>query len=125
MHPLPSAVAAYIDAYNRMDVDGMLDCLTEDVAFTNLSDGAVTAQTRGRDEFRELALVGVSAFETRCQSVTNAISVAGTTVIQVDYSAVVGADLPNGWKKGQSLSLVGASLFRLRDDRIELIVDES
>lgn len=125
MQALPTAVIGYIDAYNRKDVEGMLVHLTDDVAFSNLSGGEVTAQAASKDEFREMATSAVSAFEVRRQIVTNAITIGDTTAVQIDYSAKVAADLPNGWRKGDELSLSGSSLFRLRAGKIASIVDAS
>lgn len=125
MQNLPPAIAGYLEAYNRKDVDGMLLHLTDDVAFSNLSGGQLTAQATNKDAFREMAAIGVLAFESRVQLVKNAITVADITAVQIDYSAVVATDLPNGWRKGQTLNFAGASLFRLRDGQIASIVDES
>ena len=48
------------------------------------------------------------------QTVTNAITVADTTAVEIDYTATVAQDLPNGWKAGQQLAFKGASCFQLR-----------
>jgi hypothetical protein len=72
-----------------------------------------------------MARFGASSFETRHQKVTNAITVAGTTLAEIDYSAVVATDLPNGWKAGQKLAFTGASSFHVEGGRIVRIVDES
>ena len=39
MDSVPTIVARYIDAYNRMNVQAMLDCLSGDVRFINRSNG--------------------------------------------------------------------------------------
>ncbi|EBU7498356.1 nuclear transport factor 2 family protein [Salmonella enterica subsp. enterica serovar Typhi] len=122
---LPPAIAAYIDAYNRHDVQGMLDCLNEDVSFRNVSEGRVTARTHGKAAFAELAQFGADAFSTRSQTVVNAITVLDTTLVEIDYAATVAMDLPNGWKAGQRLTLQGASLFCIREHKIAAIIDQS
>lgn len=125
MAALPEVIAAYVAAYNAKDVDSMLACLTQDVRFQNLSGGEVTAETSGKDAFAELARFGASAFGTRRQTVTNAITVADRTLAEIAYSAVVAIDLPNGWKAGQKLDFSGASAFRIVDGKIAEIVDQS
>jgi ketosteroid isomerase-like protein len=125
MRPLPEPIAAYIDAYNRKDVDGMLMRLADDVVFQNIAGGEVTAEAAGKQRFAELARFGAAAFETRRQTVVNAITVADLTLAEIDYSAVVAIDLPNGWKAGQQLAFSGASAFRLEGGKIVSIVDEA
>lgn len=125
MERLPDLIEAYIDAYNRKDVEGMLMCLADNVFFQNISGGEVTAEASDKQSFADMAKFGASAFETRHQKVVNAITVAGTTLAQIDYAAVVATDLPNGWKAGQTLAFSGSSAFRVEDGKIVSIVDES
>lgn len=125
MANLPDVVADYIAAYNAMDVDGMLACLSETVSFRNISGNDVTAEAGDKQSFAEMARFGVTAFSERQQRVTNAITVDDTTLVEIDYSAVIAKDLPNGWEAGQSLSFSGASLFRISGGKITHIVDQS
>jgi len=125
MNILPEPIETYIEAYNRMDVDGMLACLAEDIVFQNMAGGAVTAEATSKHGFEEMARQGVAAFRSRRQVVTASITVADTTVVEIDYEAVVATDLPNGWKAGQALSFTGASLFELQNGKIARIIDQS
>lgn len=125
MPQLPAPIHAYIQAYNAMDVSGMLACLTDDVVFRNISGGAQTARAEGKAAFGELAGFGVTVFEQRHQAVTNAITVDDVTLAEIDFTGVVAADLPNGWVAGQALRFSGASAFVVRDGRIASIVDQS
>jgi 4-hydroxy-tetrahydrodipicolinate reductase len=122
---LPAPIRAYVDAYNRRDVAGMLACLADDVVFRNLSDGAVTAETADKSAFAELAAFGAAAFSQRRQTVVRAITVADRTLVEITYAATVARDLPNGWKAGQTLDFAGASSFRLENGLIAEIVDQS
>jgi hypothetical protein len=125
MTRLPSPIAAYIAAYNAKDVAAMLAQLSEDVVFEAIDGGGVTTEARGKAAFAELAHFAVEAFTSRRQEVTNAITVADTTLAEITYTAVVARDLPNGWTAGQDITLTGASSFRLRDGRITHLIDES
>jgi ketosteroid isomerase-like protein len=122
---IPAVVQAYIDAYNHMDVEGMLSCLHPDVHFQNLSQGAVTAETFDRAAFAELARFAVTAFSTRHQSVLHCTCVGDRTMLEIDYRATVAADLPNGWKVGQELRFAGASYFECAQGKIVRLVDQS
>jgi hypothetical protein len=57
--------------------------------------------------------------------VRRAITVADTTLVEIDYAATVAADPPEGWTAGQRIALRGASLFRVRDGLIDRLIDES
>lgn len=122
---LPDVIARYISAYNSFDVPGMVACLTREVVFRNVSSGEVNAETNGRTAFADLANAGRLAFSERHQAVTNAITVLETTLVEIDYTATVAADLPNGWRAGQQIAFSGASAFELRDGLIDRIVDVS
>jgi len=122
---LPQTIADYIRAYNAREVDAMLACLADDVRFENWTGDALTAAAPDKAAFEELARVGAAAFAERRQTVTNAITVADTTAVEIDYTATVAQDLPNGWKAGQQLAFKGASCFQLRDGLIARIVDQS
>jgi ketosteroid isomerase-like protein len=122
---IPAVIQAYVDAYNRMDVEGMLSCLHPDVHFQNLSQGAVTAETFDRATFAELARFAVTAFSTRHQSVLHCTSVGDRIMLEIDYRATLATDLPNGWKAGQELRFTGASYFECEQGKIVRLVDQS
>lgn len=122
---LPALIETYIAAYNARDADQMIACLAEDVVFRNISDGELTAEASGRAAFEEMARAAIVAFSARRQTVKNAITVADTTLVELDYSATLATDLPNGWKAGQVIALAGASLFRTRAGQIVEIIDQS
>ncbi|MEO1541794.1 MAG: nuclear transport factor 2 family protein [Pseudomonadota bacterium] len=124
MADLPAAVETYISAYNRMDVAGMLGCLTDDVRFENYAGDALTAEADGKDAFRALAEMGVAAFKNREQAVRAAITVRDVTLVEIGYRALVAQDLPNGWVANQTVAFDGRSLFELRNGLIAKIVDE-
>jgi hypothetical protein len=125
MQEVSAIVSIYISAYNAMNVDGMLACLDQDVRFTNLSGGAVTAETRGIAAFAELARAGSAALRHRRQTITGSISVGERTMVEVHVEATVAANLPNGWKAGQELAFDGTSYFEHPRGKIVTIVDGS
>lgn len=124
MSDLPAPIRAYLDAYDRKDVAGMLACLTDDVVFRDLSGGAVTVETTGKSAFAELAAFGAAALSERRQTVVRAITVADRTLVEIAYTATVARDLPNGWKAGQALDFNGASSFRVENGLIAEIIDQ-
>ena len=71
MTKLPEVISRYITAYNNLDVKEMLDCLTDDVEFQNISSGKMDTHTTSKEDFENLANMGVTAFSSRNQSILN------------------------------------------------------
>jgi hypothetical protein len=76
-------IARYVAAYNCFDVDGMLDLLTDDVRFENVSGGQVTASAPGAVEFRALAERVSALFLEREQRVTGVEFRGGIAVASI------------------------------------------
>lgn len=120
-----SLVDHYIDAYNRMDVDGMLVGLHPLVEFRNISGGVVTARARGVAEFKALARQSLPLFSERRQVVESFEVRGSSAAASIAFSAVVASDLPNGLKKGQALNVSGRSEFAFQDGALLKITDIS
>lgn len=125
MTAVPEVVRDYIAAYNNLDIDKMVACLSDDVHFVNRSGGEVSAETQGIEEFRTLAAQAVTILEQRNQTITNSIVCDQHVTLDIDYRARIAIDLPNGWKAGQDIALRGVSLFTLSNGKIVELVDIS
>ncbi|EMI1810612.1 nuclear transport factor 2 family protein [Pseudomonas aeruginosa] len=125
MDSVPTIVARYIDAYNRMNVQAMLDCLSSDVRFVNRSSGEVTNETHGIEAFRALAEQGVQLFAERAQTILGCIAIEDRAAVRIGYRAKAKADLPNGWKAGQEIEMTGTSFFMISDGKISEVIDAS
>jgi len=115
----------YIEAYNNMDVAGMLLTVHPDVEFKNISEGTVNASANGVEELQALAEKSKSLFSERQQTILAFETDENKAVASIAFRAVVAGDLPNGLQKGQVLSLTGRSEFYFRDGRIFKITDIS
>ena len=125
MDSVPTIVARYIDAYNRMNVQAMLDCLSGEVRFINRSNGEVTNETHGIEAFRALAEQGVELFAEREQTILDCIAIEDRAAVRIGYRAKVKADLPNGWKAGQKIEIAGTSFFMISKGKISEVIDAS
>ena len=125
MDSVPTIVARYIDAYNRMNVQAMLDCLSGDVRFINRSNGEVTNETHGIEAFRALAEQGVQLFAERAQTILGCIAIDDRAAVRIGYRAKVKTDLPNGWKAGQEIEMTGTSFFVISEGKISEVIDAS
>ena len=125
MDSVPTIVARYIDAYNRMNVQAMLDCLSGDVRFINRSNGETTNETHGIEAFRALAEQGVQLFAEREQTILDCIAIDDRAAVRIGYRAKVKTDLPNGWKAGQEIKMTGTSFFMISEGQISEVIDAS
>ena len=125
MDSVPTIVARYIDAYNRMNVQAMLDCLSGDVRFINRSNGETTNETHGIEAFRALAEQGVQLFAKREQTILDCIAIDDRAAVRIGYRAKVKTDLPNGWKAGQEIKMTGTSFFMISEGKISEVIDAS
>ena len=125
MDSVPTIVARYIDAYNRMNVQAMLDCLSGDVRFINRSNGETTNETHGIEAFRALAEQGVQLFAEREQTILDCIAIDDRAAVRIGYRAKVNTDLPNGWKAGQEIEMTGTSFFMISEGKISEVIDAS
>ncbi len=125
MDSVPTIVARYIDAYNGMNVQAMLDCLSGDVRFINRSNGETTNETHGVEAFRALAEQGVQLFAEREQTILDCIAIDDRAAVRIGYRAKVKTDLPNGWKAGQEIEMTGTSFFMISEGKISEVIDAS
>ena len=125
MDSVPTIVARYIDAYNTMNVQAMLDCLSGDVRFINRSNGETTNETHGIEAFRALAEQGVQLFAEREQTILDCIAIDDRAAVRIGYRAKVKTDLPNGWKAGQEIEMTGTSFFMISEGKISEVIDAS
>ena len=125
MDSVPTIVARYIDAYNGMNVQAMLDCLSGDVRFINRSNGETTNETHGIEAFRALAEQGVQLFAEREQTILDCIAIDDRAAVRIGYRAKVKTDLPNGWKAGQEVKMTGTSFFMISEGKISEVIDAS
>ncbi|MBD2724365.1 nuclear transport factor 2 family protein [Hymenobacter armeniacus] len=118
-------VEAYIAAYNRFDVDGMLAPLHDDVVFQNIADGAVNLTTTGKESFRQQAEQALPYFSQREQRATEWQVTDDQVEVAIDYTGVAALAFPNGLKPGDTLRLQGKSVFRFAHGQIISIQDIS
>lgn len=122
---LEQIIEAYIDAYNRKDVPAMLAVLHDEIRFENVSNTSGTMTLAGKNAFGEQAAQVVSLFSVRRQEIVAQIITDDRAAVEINYSAVVAQDLPNGWKANQQIELRGVSIFECNDGKISRISDYS
>ena len=115
----------YVRAYNSFDIDEMLSGLHDRIVFKNISNGETTLELNGIEAFEDQAQQAVGLFAKREQKITDFVCNEETCEIEIDYSATLAADLPNGLKSGDKINLKGKSIFHFADGKIIEIQDIS
>lgn len=125
MPPSDNIIRRYIHCYNSRDIDGMLECVTEDVVFENISNTGQSMRFEGREAMGEIARLSGNAFSYRRQKILNLVENGHMASAEVLFEAKAAVDLPSGAKAGDMINLRGASFFELRDGLLCRIADYS
>lgn len=115
----------YIEGYNNFDVSRMVQDFDKKVIFENIQNGEITMTLNGIDEFITQADATKSYFLERMQKIKVFRHENDKTEIEVDYTAVLAIDFPNGMKKGQKIKLLGKSVFEFQNEKIIRLTDLS
>ena len=118
-------VLEYIKVYNAKDVDAMLTFFDDACVFENISGGKVTVRTEGKAELEALARRSAEAFASREQRVLSLTEGQGRAVAEIDYHAILRADLSPDLKAGSELKLRGVSVVEFADGKITRLSDYS
>lgn len=122
---LEDVIARYVASYNARDIDGMLDCVTEDVIFENISNTGQSMRLEGKSSMREVAELSGNAFSYRRQRVVNLVENAGKAAAEIEFEGKAAVDLPNGVRAGETVRVRGASFFEFRGKLLSRIADYS
>jgi steroid delta-isomerase-like uncharacterized protein len=120
-----SLLKEYIEAYNAKDVSRMLSFFAEDCTFENISGGKVTVRTQGKAQLETLATQSAKAFTWREQKVISTIEGQGRLVAEIEFRALLNADLSAELKAGTELNIRGVSVFEISTGKILCLTDYS
>lgn len=118
-------ISRYIQSYNDRDIEGMLDCVTEDVIFENISNASQSMRLEGREQMGEVARLSGNAFSYRRQRMINLIIGEGKAAAEIEFEGKAAVDLPNGVRAGETVKIRGASFFEFRGRLLSRIADYS
>lgn len=118
-------ITRYIKCYNERDIEGMLDCVTEDVIFENISNTGQSMRLEGRNQMGQVAELSGNAFSYRRQRVVNLVIGTGKAAAEIEFEGKAAVDLPNGVKAGETVKIRGASFFEFRGRLLSRIADYS
>ena len=122
---LDDVIARYIASYNARDIAGMIDCVTDDVVFENISNSGQSMRLDGKDMMRQVADLSGNAFSYRRQRLVNVVTGAGKAAAEIEFEGKAAVDLPNGIRAGETVKIRGASFFEFRGNLLCRIADYS
>lgn len=120
-----TVVKNYIDGYNNFDIDKMFADFDESIIFENIQNGEVNMTLSGISALKGQAEQAKSYFSSRQQTIKTFAHKDDMTEIEIDYSAILAMDFPNGLKKGEKLNLTGKSIFKFADNKVVKLTDIS
>lgn len=103
----------------------MLGFFDDACVFENISGGKVTVCTRGKADLERLAKKSAAAFASREQKVVSMTEGQGRIVAEIDYHAVLQADLTPELRAGSHLNLRGISVCEFSGGKIVRLSDYS
>lgn len=110
-------IDAYISAYNRFDVAGMMATLHEDVVFKHVQNGEVEVTVEGRAPLQGMAEDAAKAFAERRQNVVDLRDEGESVVADIEFVARL--------HDGPRVQGRGRSVFTFADEKIATITDEA
>ena len=115
----------YIKSYNDRDIEGMLDCVTEDVVFENISNASQSMRLEGKPAMRQVAELSGNAFSYRRQRIVNLVTGEAKASAEIEFEGKAAVDLPNGIRAGETVHMRGASFFEFQGKLLSRIADYS
>ncbi len=115
----------YIDGYNDFDVNKMFADFDEKIIFENIQNGKANMTLTGLSALKEQAEQAKSYFSSRQQTIKSFVHNVNETEIEINYSAILAMDFPNGLKKGEKLNLSGKSIFTFSENKVVKLTDIS
>ncbi len=118
-------IEEFLNAYNRLDVDAMMELVDPEIEFRNVSGGDLDTTAIGEDEFRAVAEQSAFLFSSREQTPTKFEAKGEVMSVDIDFAGTLATGIPDGMKAGAELRVTGRSEFVFRDEKIHRLTDYS
>jgi steroid delta-isomerase-like uncharacterized protein len=125
MSEIATLVRRYVDRYNSNDVDGMLDCCADDVIFETIANPGGSIRLTGKIEMREIIEATTKAFRERRQELVTILVDGERAAAETVFSGVAATEMGQHVRQGEHISIRGATMFELRDNKLARICDYS
>src|SRR5262249_41282958 len=125
MTEVAAVVKHYVDCYNDNNVEGMLACCADDIVFETVTNPGGAMRLTGKNEMREVIEATTRAFRERRHEVISMIVDGQRVAAETMFSGVAATELGQSVRAGELVSIRGATIFELRDNRLARICDYS
>lgn len=115
----------YLDAYNQMDVQRMMENFDQTIEFEHQVDGRIILKLTGFREFKEQAELAKSIFISRKQTPSNWQFEGTKVIVKIDFEGILAQDLQDNLKAGDTLIMHGESEFVFFQNKIIQIIDRT
>src|SRR5579871_4525382 len=114
MAEVADLVRRYVERYNSNDVEGMLDCCTDDVVFETVTNPGGSIKLNGKEEMREVLVATTRAFRERRHQLVRVIVDGDKAAAETVFSGIAAAELGDHVRSGDHVSIRGATIFELQ-----------
>src|SRR5699024_9461386 len=104
----------YNNGYKQFENKKKVTNLEDNIVFENIQKNDIRLSLKGLTAFKQQAETAKTYFAKRTQTVKSFRHFDNSTEIEIDYTAILAMDFPNGLKKGQELKLSGKSVFEFK-----------
>ncbi|MEM6627727.1 MAG: nuclear transport factor 2 family protein [Pseudomonadota bacterium] len=125
MTAIADLVETYVRCYNNSDGEGMLACCAPDVVFETISNPGGSLRLTGHAEMREVLDASTRAFTERSHRIVSLLSEGDRAAAETVFTGVAAAELGDGVRPGDNVSIRGATLFEIADGKFARITDYS
>src|SRR5690606_41203442 len=85
-------IRKFIEAYNKFDINSLLEFLHPEIEFKNISNGKIDTHTKGKKEFENLAGKSASLFKEREQKIISIKESENKAELEIEFSAVLAVE---------------------------------
>jgi ketosteroid isomerase-like protein len=103
----------------------MLDSCSDDVVFETVTNPGGSIRLNGKEEMREVIEATTRAFRERRHEVVAILVDGQRAAAETVFSGIAAAELGQQVRPGEHVSIRGATIFELRDNRLARICDYS
>jgi hypothetical protein len=103
----------------------MLQLLTEDVVFINISNEERSAEANGKKAFEQLAKQSANLFLSRQQVLESWQDDGNNVICRIRFSGKLTQTACSQLQCDETLNLLGTSVFSFTDNKICKIIDKS
>ena len=116
-------ISGYINAYNALDVPGMLSFLHPDIILHNVKNGQYSLSVNGKEEFGTLATQALGLFKSRTQTIQKITYADAKAKADINYEGVLAVNMDGFGLAGETKQLTGRSEFVFKDGLIHILTD--